>query len=410
MTSELKQNSSLKLDEMDKSNWKILQFDQIAENISERVDPNNTDLQCYVGLEHLDSNSIHINRHGTPDDVNGQKLRFYKGDIIFGRRRAYLRKAAVAKTDGFCSAHALVLRAKKDVIDPLLFPFFMHSDTFMHKAIDISVGSLSPTINWGTLKHQEFRVPPKSLQTFLVDIFTKIDKARIAGKIFDEKLSTYYIVKSRELLQGLFLKTDTIKHKNMPVIPSCWKLVQIGQLFEKVSTKNKNAACQNVLTISAKGGLVNQEEYFNKSVASKDLSNYFLLENGDFAYNKSYSDGYPAGAIKRLKDYQNGVVSPLYICFKALCSDLQARYFEHLFESGFLNQQILAVAKEGARNHGLLNVAVDDFFGLKIPLPDDFVIEKILIELNRLGDLLSSNADHTEKVSKLQESIINKVF
>ena len=80
---------AIDLNNMDKSEWKTYRFDEIAQNISERIDPNNTDLKVYIGLEHLDSGSIHIKRSGTPDDVNGQKLRFYKGDVIFGRRRAY---------------------------------------------------------------------------------------------------------------------------------------------------------------------------------------------------------------------------------------------------------------------------------------------------------------------------------
>lgn len=152
---------ALNLKNLDKSQWKTYRFDEIAKSISERIDPNNTDLEVYVGLEHIDPESIHLKRTGTPDDVDGQKLRFYPGDVIFGRRRAYQRKAAIATTHGFCSAHALVLRANPEVIDPKLFPFFMHSNAFMHRAVDISVGSLSPTINWGTLKNEVFTIPPK---------------------------------------------------------------------------------------------------------------------------------------------------------------------------------------------------------------------------------------------------------
>jgi type I restriction enzyme, S subunit len=164
------------LNNLDKSDWKTYRFDEFATNISERIDPNNTDLEVYIGLEHIDSESLHIKRFGTPDDVNGQKLKFYKGDIIFGRRRAYQRKAGIATTDGFCSAHALVLRANPEVIDPRLFPFFLHSDLFMNRAVDISVGSLSPTINWGTLKNQHFLVPPKKIQQGLADLLSALDE------------------------------------------------------------------------------------------------------------------------------------------------------------------------------------------------------------------------------------------
>lgn len=166
----------INLNQLDKSTWQKYRFEQIAKSISERVDPNNTDLDVYIGLEHIDAESIHIKRTGTRDDVNGQKLRCYPGDVIFGRRRAYQRKAAIATVDGFCSAHSLVLRANADVIDPKLFPFFLHSDAFMHRAIDISVGSLSPTINWGTLKNQEFLLPPKDQQAELAELLWAIDE------------------------------------------------------------------------------------------------------------------------------------------------------------------------------------------------------------------------------------------
>jgi type I restriction enzyme S subunit len=178
------------LNNLDKSDWKTYRFDEIAKNISERVDPNNTDLTVYIGLEHIDSESLHIKRNGTPDDVNGTKLKFYKGDIIFGRRRAYQRKAGIATWDGFCSAHALVLRANPDVIDPELFPFFLHSDLFMNRAVDISVGSLSPTINWGTMKHQEFRVPCKEYQKKLSELLWSIEKDIRSKRIVEDELIT----------------------------------------------------------------------------------------------------------------------------------------------------------------------------------------------------------------------------
>lgn len=145
-------------------------FDQIAINVNERVEPGDTDLEHYVGLEHLDGDSLKIRRWGTPDDVEATKLRFKKGDIIFGRRRVYQRKLAVADFDGICSAHAMVLRPKSDVVLPEFLPFFMQSDLFMNRALEISVGSLSPTINWRTLAAQEFPLPPPDEQRRLVEV------------------------------------------------------------------------------------------------------------------------------------------------------------------------------------------------------------------------------------------------
>lgn len=157
--------------------WRMVRFDELAQMVNERVDPSATDAEIYVGLEHLDSESLKIRRWGTPDDVIGQKLGFRKGDIIFGRRRAYQRKLAVAEFDGICSAHAMVLSAKSETVDPEFLPFLMQSDLFMQRAIDISVGSLSPTINWKTLRIQEFPLPPKDEQRRIAEILRAVDEA-----------------------------------------------------------------------------------------------------------------------------------------------------------------------------------------------------------------------------------------
>jgi type I restriction enzyme S subunit len=167
--------NKIDLNNLDKSTWEPFKFEEIASKVSETVDPNKTNLPIYIGLEHIDADDIHIRRQGTPDDVNGQKLKCYPGDVIFGKRRAYQRKAAIVDFEGICSAHAFVLRANPEVIDPQLFPFFLHSDQFMHRMVDISVGGLSPTINRGDLKHQEFLLPPKDQQAQLAELLWAMD-------------------------------------------------------------------------------------------------------------------------------------------------------------------------------------------------------------------------------------------
>ena len=161
---------------IDKTGWEKYRFDEMVQNISERVEPSQTDLDVYVGLEHIDPDSLHIKRHGHPSDVEGTKLRFYKGDIIFGRRRAYQRKTALATTDGICSAHTMVLRAKEDVVDPMFLPFLFHSKSFIDMAITISVGGLSPTINWKDIAKQEFLLPPKPEQKRLAALLWAADE------------------------------------------------------------------------------------------------------------------------------------------------------------------------------------------------------------------------------------------
>jgi type I restriction enzyme S subunit len=159
--------------------WRIYPFSEIADSITERVDdPSASGLEHYVGLEHLDPDTPRISRWGTPSDVEATKLRFYPGDVIYARRRAYQRKLGVADWDGIASAHALVLRARPEVCLPGFLPFFLQSDQFHRRALDISVGSLSPTINWKTLSVQKFALPPTSDQVAIVELLGAFERTR----------------------------------------------------------------------------------------------------------------------------------------------------------------------------------------------------------------------------------------
>lgn len=155
--------------------YETVKFEKIAINISERIEPKKTELTTYVGLEHLDADNLKIERTGIPDDVIGTKLKIYKGDIIFGKRRAYLRKVAVSHFDGIASAHSMILRANEKNIEKDFLPYFMQSDTFMSRAIQISEGSLSPTIKNKTLAVQEFILPKREKQKDFIAVFKQFD-------------------------------------------------------------------------------------------------------------------------------------------------------------------------------------------------------------------------------------------
>lgn len=190
--------------------------------------------------------------------------------------------------------------------------------------------------------------------------------------------------------------------KRLPGFSGEWKVNRLRNITAR-HTKRNTIGNTNVLTISAQYGLINQAEFFNKAVASDDKSNYFLLEKGDFAYNKSYSNGYPFGAIKRLTRYEVGIVSPLYICFRIKEGSVSGEYLEQYFEAGLMNHVIQAFAQEGARNHGLLNIAVDDFFNSKILLPspeEQTAIAEVLSTADREIELLQQDIEQEKQKKK----------
>lgn len=152
----------------------IFRFDEIAFNSTEKKKPVDEDKYTYLGLEHLDSDSIYVTRYGADVAPKGDKLIMKKGDVLFGKRRAYQKKVAIAPFDGIFSAHGMVLRPKEDVIDKDFFPMFIKSDYFLDAAIKISVGSLSPTINWRDLKELKFELPSLEEQRKLAEVLWAI--------------------------------------------------------------------------------------------------------------------------------------------------------------------------------------------------------------------------------------------
>ncbi|KZC15440.1 hypothetical protein RHOFW510R12_04865 [Rhodanobacter sp. FW510-R12] len=192
-----------------------------------------------------------------------------------------------------------------------------------------------------------------------------------------------------------------------------WSFVDFDEVFERVSRKNTEGNT-NVLTISGALGLVNQRDYFKKSVSSVDLTGYTLLRQGEFAYNKSYSANYPMGAIKPLTRYASGVVSSLYLCFRfreGIAVD--ADFFRHYFDAGMLDDCLAGIAQEGARNHGLLNVPIGDFFKLRLHIPDVDTQRRIAVALNmteREQHLIRTQIARlrTEKSALMQQLLTGK--
>lgn len=188
---------------------------------------------------------------------------------------------------------------------------------------------------------------------------------------------------------------DGYKKTKVGIVPVEWKETHFKNMFSRLLRRNTEKN-NNVLTISAQHGLINQEDFFNKPIASEDKTNYFLLNKGEFAYNKSYSNGYPFGAIKCLEMYEKGIVSPLYICFFAREENKCPDFYVHYFEAGKMNKEIQAIAQEGARNHGLLNISVDDFFNSYLIVPQ-------CVEQEKIAEILSAKDRIIELKSKLIE-------
>jgi len=188
-----------------------------------------------------------------------------------------------------------------------------------------------------------------------------------------------------------------------------WETVKLSDFVERVTRKNTNSQSDLPLTISSKDGLVDQISYFSKTVASKDMSGYYLLLNGEFAYNKSYSVGYDYGSIKRLDRYPMGALSTLYICFalKKYDSDFIKIYFDSLK----WYREIYMIAAEGARNHGLLNIPTDEFFKTRHTLPMNIEEQKKIASfLTLLDERISKQRELVESLKSYKRGLLLSLF
>lgn len=194
-----------------------------------------------------------------------------------------------------------------------------------------------------------------------------------------------------------------------------WEQCELLNIVDQITRKNINNESTLPLTISAEYGLIDQFNYYNNRVASKDVSNYYLILNGEFAYNKSTSDGYPWGAIKRLDFYEKGVLSTLYIVFKIKTIDetqiVDSDFLNIFFSTDCWHKHISKNAAEGARNHGLLNITANDFLEMKLYQPKNIMEQKrIGLFITQLNTLITLHQRKCEKLKLLKKSMLEKMF
>lgn len=253
-------------------------------------------------------------------------------------------------------------------------------------------------------------------------VFPDIKEQRTISEFFRnlDTLITLHQRKYEKLVNIKKSMLDKMFPKNGASVPEIrfkgftdpWEQRKLGDAFERVVRKNTNNESRLPLTISAQDGLVDQITYFNNRVASRDVSNYYLVYNGEFAYNKSTSDGYPFGAVKRLDWYEKGVLSTLYIVFALKHPEKDDSDFMTVFyDTDRWHRGVAERAAEGARNHGLLNISADDFFDIDTTMPEDKVEqEKIGRLLKKLDTLITLHQRKLEKLQNIKKSCLEKMF
>lgn len=194
---------------IDKTGWKKVKFGDVVFEPKESVkDPVAAGIEHVVGLEHIDPEDIHLRRSASIEDGSTTfTKKFSKGDVLFGRRRAYLKKAAQADFEGVCSGDITVMRAKEGLL-PELLPFIVNNDKFFDFAVEHSAGGLSPRVKFKDLSNFEFFLPIKERQTELVKLLWALDEMSVKSKTFSSSVKNLFESKREHLNLGTCLKEN----------------------------------------------------------------------------------------------------------------------------------------------------------------------------------------------------------
>lgn len=353
--------------------------------------------------EHGKLNLDNINLISEEDYINiNKRSKVDIGDILFGMIGT-IGNPVMVEREGFAIKNVALIK-ELDVLKNSFLIQLLNSSVISRQFYRENTGGTQKFIALGNIRNLNIQLPSKDEQEKIANFLTKVDK--LIEKQ-DEKVSNLEQYK-KGMMQKIFSQEIRFKKADGGEYPE-WEKEHLGNIVERVARKNKGNITKRPLTISAQYGLVDQEEFFNKVVASANLEGYYLLNKGEFAYNKSYSNGYPFGAIKRLDRYDSGAVSTLYICFMPK-ENFSSDYLVQYFESDMWHKEVSMVAVEGARNHGLLNISVSDFFETihKVPCLEEQI--KIANFLAKIDSIVDKEKEKLEELGGWKKGLLQQMF
>lgn len=377
--------------------YQEVKFGEIARQIAKRVDPSETNLDIYVGLEHLDPDSLKIARHGVPSDVKGEKLLVKQGQIIFGKRRAYQRKLAVADWDCICSAHAMVLEAIPGKILPEFLPFFMQSNQFMERAVEISEGSLSPTIKWKVLSEQIFKIPNFSSQKNAISTLKKI---LAMNTIISNQIGLadiLYRLKSNKI----FSEIDDKHYKILKDIGTTYTGLQ-----SKTAVDFANGNKTYIPYLNIFNNRIIDSDFLEKVKIDKDEKQN-TVNKGDIFFTVSSEIADEVGMSSVLNAHlEETYLNSFCVGFRPKPDQINNQYISHYLRSEFFRRNLKKLAQGSTR----FNIARTQLIKEKIKLPkiDDQL--KIANELEKYSNLQSKLNFKKENLNHIYFKLLNEII
>ena len=332
------------------------------------------------------------------------------GDIVIARTGASVGKSYVYHTvDGkiYFAGFLIRVRTNKEVNKDFIFQKTLTNAYTKHIQF-VSQRSGQPGVNVNELKSFSFLIPrDKEEQQAIASYFTSLDSQISAST---SRLASLKQMKAASLQAMFPHEGETVPKIRFKGFEGEWKKVKLNSFAKRVTRKNSHLESTLALTIASAHGLVSQIDYFNNLVVGSNIRNYYLLKKGEFAYNKSYSNGYPFGSVKRLDRYEQGILSTLYITF-SIDNSISSDYLTHFFDTNLWHKEVAERAAEGARNHGLLNIGANDFLDINIWKPESKAEQQAIASyFTSLDRQISLQSQRLEKLKQIKSACLDKMF
>jgi len=390
--------------------WRFLRFKEIADLGKERISPQNiaTGLAC-IELENISKETGQMIGITDPSKQSSQKNVFYKGNVLFGKLRPYLKKFLYCDFNGVCSSEIWVLSSKNGCQSKYLF-YLIQTSQFIRIA-DQSSGTKMPRADWTNVSKLVVPIPSIQEQEKITQILSTWDRAI-------ERVQRLIEAKQRQkkgLMQGLLMGRLRFSEfgesvNTSDVFPTDWEVKKLKQIFSQIDRPLGNHIPESVLSISAKVGFVDQKIKFGKVVAGKSLEKYILLQRGEFAYNRGNSNAYPQGCIYMLTEYDEGAIPNVYYAFRINSGNIFPQFYQYYFESGLLNPQLQMFISSSARGDGLFNISSKDFFGIRIVVPPFEEQKKIAGVLGTMDEQIGLLKKYLERLKEQKKGLMQKLL
>lgn len=398
--------------QLDKSKWKLTKFGDVAIQQKGRVDRENTELTRYIQGGHMNSEDLHIRNWGNlTDEYLGPAFirKFEKGDILYGSRRTYLRKVAIADFNGITSNTTFVVKANEGKIDKRLLAFIMMSEGFTENSIKNSKGSVNPYINWKDIAKYQFLLPPKGQQVKLAELLWGMDEVIENENLVSQNLEAILNSSIENEIHGISIKGKVIREilEEFSKKEKLITLIKLGDLLKgkgipKAAVKEEGFPCVRYGELYTKHYRIIRK--FNSFISEEDKSKSFLLKKNDILFAGSGETITEIGKSAAFVDDVEAYVGSDTLLFRPY--EMDGYYLGYLMNSEFVRQQLNKYGK-GAT---VMHIYNSDLAKVKVP---DIDIEKQKVIGEKLEKISKNIFKLKSKISSskaLQKSLINQMF